>query len=109
MQAVYCTNDARSKRTAEEGSGAEHGRTRATRRRAARKSRREARGPRRRRSRLERRDRTSHWRARLGQGQNYPLGRGPPTHFRQTDKWPLNRFVFTKTPTRNTKLPSTGI
>jgi len=45
-----------------------------------------------RRSRLERRDRTSHWRARLGQGQNYPLGRGPPAHFGQTDKWPLSLF-----------------
>lgn len=30
MQALYCNHDARSKRTAEEGSGAEHGRTRAT-------------------------------------------------------------------------------
>jgi putative addiction module component (TIGR02574 family) len=27
MQAVYCTHNARSKRTAEEGSGAEHGRS----------------------------------------------------------------------------------
>src|SRR6516165_10330957 len=93
MQAVYCTHDARSKRTAEEGSDAEHGRTRATRGLAARKSRGEARGPPRRRSRLERRGRASHCRARLGQGQNYPMGRDPPSHFGQTDKWPLSHLA----------------